>query len=303
MVQFLDEAAVRTALQWKPLIAAMEKALAAFSSGKVIQPVRTMLTIEESKRYLGVMAAATIDTMGSKLVSFYPGNAGTSIPTHMAVIVLCRTDTGEPLAVMDGRLITEMRTAAVSAAVSKVLAAPSSPTLALLGSGVQAAAHLDALSQVFDFKEVRVWSPTPARARAFAETHGALATPDAEAAVRNADIAVVATNAQTPVLRGNWLKAGAHVNAVGAARPTWRELDDAAMVSSVLVVDSREAALRESGDVILSKAPIYAEVGEIFAGAKPAPPPGRTTIFKSVGLAIEDIAAASLVYGTINPPA
>jgi ornithine cyclodeaminase/alanine dehydrogenase-like protein (mu-crystallin family) len=299
-VQFLDEAAVRTALQWKPLIATMEKALEAFSSGGVIQPVRTMLTIEEGKRYLGVMAAASVDTMGSKLVSFYPGNAGTSTPTHMAVIVLCRTDTGEPLAVMDGRLITEMRTAAVSAAASKRLAAPNSRALALLGSGVQAAAHLDALSQVFDFKEVRVWSPTPEHAQAFAEAHGALATQDAEAAVRNADIIVVATNAQTAVLRGHWLSAGAHVNAVGAARPTWRELDDAAMISSVLVVDSREAALRESGDVILSKAPIYAEVGEILAGAKPTPPPGQTTVFKSLGLAVEDIAAATLVYETIN---
>jgi thiomorpholine-carboxylate dehydrogenase len=303
VVQFLDEAAVRTALRWNPLIAAMEKALAAFSSGGVIQPVRTMLTIEEGKRYLGVMAAATVDTMGSKLVSFYPGNAGTSIPTHMAVIVLCRTDTGEPLAVMDGRLITEMRTAAVSAAVSKRLAAPNGRVLALIGSGVQAAAHLNALSHVFDFSEVRVWSPTLERARAFAETHGVLAVQNPETAVRNADIIVVATNAQTPVLHGDWLSPGAHVNAIGAARPTWRELDDAAMLSSALVVDSREAALRESGDVILSKAPIYAEAGEILAGAKPTPHPGRTTIFKSVGLAVEDIAAASLVYEAINRPA
>jgi thiomorpholine-carboxylate dehydrogenase len=252
----------------------METALAAFSSGHVIQPVRTMLTIEEGKRYLGVMAAATADRMGSKLVSFYPGNAGTRVPTHMAVIVLCRTDTGEPLAVMNGRLITEMRTAAVSAAVSRRLAAPDSRILALLGSGVQAAAHLDALSHLFDFKEVRVWSPTLEHAQAFAETHRALAADDAEAAVRNADIIVVATNAQTPVLQGCWLSAGVHVNAVGAARPTWRELDDVAMLSSVLAVDSREAALRESGDVILSKTPIYAEVGEIFAGSKPAPARG-----------------------------
>jgi len=303
VARFLDEAAVRTVLRWEPLIAAMEKALAAFSSGEVIQPVRTMLTIEEGKRYLGVMAAATATTMGSKLVSFYPGNAGSGVPTHMATIMLCRTDTGEPLVAMDGRLITEMRTAAVSAAASKRLAAPDSRALALIGSGVQAAAHLDALSHVFDFKEVRVWSPTPEHVRAFAETHGAVEAHDAETAVRNADIVVVATSAQTPVLRGNWLKPGAHVNAVGAARPTWRELDDAAMASSVLVVDSREAAQRESGDVILSKAPIYAEIGEVFAGAKPAPPRERTTVFKSLGLAVEDIAAATLVYETINRPA
>jgi ornithine cyclodeaminase/alanine dehydrogenase-like protein (mu-crystallin family) len=107
---------------------------------------------------------------------------------------------------------------------------------------------------------------------------------------------VTATNAREPILRGAWLKPGAHVNAVGSPRPTWRELDDDVMNSGVLVVDSREAVLKESGDVILSKAPIYAEVGEIFAGTKPKPAPGRTTVFKSVGIAVEDIAAARLVY-------
>ena len=125
--------------------------------------------------------------MGAKLVSFYPGNAGTSDPTHFAVIVLFETDHGRPLAVMDGRLITEMRTAAVSAAVTKLLAPPDSCKLALLGSGVQAKAHLEALRQIFDFDDVRVWSRTPAHARRFAETHGAKAM-DLEDAVRNADI-------------------------------------------------------------------------------------------------------------------
>jgi thiomorpholine-carboxylate dehydrogenase len=242
------------------------------------------------------MPAVTGAAMGLKLVSFYPVNASAGIPTHHAMILLFRTDTGEPLAVMDGRLITEMRTAAVSAAVTKRLAPPGSRVLALLGSGVQASAHLEALSRVCTFDEVRVWSRTREHAERFAEEHGALAAPDAEAAVRNADIIVTATSTQTPVLRGEWLKPGAHVNAIGAARPTWRELDDEAMTSAVLVVDSREAALKESGDVILSNAPIYAEVGEIFAAAKPRPPTGRTTVFKSLGIAVEDIAAASLVY-------
>lgn len=299
MVRYLDEASVRAVLRWEPLIAAMEQALADFSSGRVLQPVRNMLTIEEGKRYLGIMPAVAEEAMGLKLVSFYPSNAGTGIPTHLAMILLFRADTGEPLVVMDGRLITEMRTAAVSAAVTKHLASPESHILALLGSGVQASAHLQALSLIRSFEEVRVWSRTHEHARRFAEEHGARAAQDAESAVRDADVIVTATNAREPILQGAWLKPGAHVNAIGSPRPTWRELDDDAMTSGVLVVDSREAVLKESGDVILSRAPIYAEGGEIFAAMKPKPALGCTTVFKSVGIAVEDIAAARLVYEAI----
>ena len=297
MVMHLDEAAIREVLHWEPLIAAMEAALAAFSAGRVLQPVRNMLTIEEGKRYLGIMPAVAEAAMGLKLVSFYPGNAERGLPTHMAMVLLFRPDTGEPLAVMDGRLITEMRTAAVSAAATRHLAAPEAHVLALLGSGVQAAAHLEALRLVRPIDEVRVWSRTPEHAKRFAEQHGASAV-DAETAVRGADIIVTATNALQPILRGVWLKPGAHVNAVGSPRPTWRELDDEAM-ANVLVVDSREAVLKESGDVILAGASIHAELGEIFTGTK-AVPAGATTVFKSVGLAVEDIAAAKLVYDALT---
>jgi thiomorpholine-carboxylate dehydrogenase len=293
MVMFLDEERVARLLSWETLIPAMETALAEFSRGEVLQPVRQMLTIEEDKRYLGIMPAVAREAMGLKLVSFYPGNAGSEIPTHMAMILLFRADTGEPLAVMDGRLITEMRTAAVSAAATKYLMPPESRVLALLGSGVQAQAHLEALSHLHPYDEIRVWSRTPEHAARFAATHGATAT-SLETAVRGADVIVTATNALEPILRGEWLKPGAHVNAVGSPRPNWRELDDRAM-RNTLVVDSREAVLKESGDVILSGAPIYAEIGEIFAGLEPAPV-GETTIFKSVGLAIEDVATARLVY-------
>jgi len=293
MVMYLDEPAVRAALRWDQLIAEMEAALTALSQGRVIQPVRNTITIEEGKRYLAVMPAVAENAMGLKAVSFYPGNAGTALPTHLAMILLFRPDTGEPLAVMDGRLITEMRTAAVSAAVTKYLASPDSRVLALLGSGVQAAAHLEALSQVRRFDEVRVWSRTPGHAQRFAREHGARAM-DAESAVRGADVVVTATNAAEPILKGAWLKRGAHVNAVGSPRPTWRELDDDAM-ANVLVVDSREAALKESGDVILSKAKIHAEAGEIFDGSKTVSA-SETTVFKSLGLALEDVAAARLVY-------
>ena len=151
MVLYVGEEAIRDLLHWDRLISTMETALAAFSLGQVLQPVRSMLTIEEGKRYLGIMPAVADDAMGAKLVSFYPGNAGTGVPTHLAIILLFRPDTGEPLAVMDGRLITEMRTAAVSAAVTKYLASPDSRVLALLGSGVQAHAHLQALSRVRRF--------------------------------------------------------------------------------------------------------------------------------------------------------
>ena len=295
MVQYFDEASVRTALSWEPLTAAMEDALAAFSTGQVIQPVRNMITIEEGKRYLGIMPAVAREAMGLKLVSFYPGNAGTALPTHLGIIILSSPDTGEPLAVLDGRLITEMRTAAVSAAVTKHLASPESRILALLGSGVQAGAHLEALSRVRRFTEVRVWSPTPDHAHRFAKEHDVLAMPDVESAVRDADVIVTATNARQPFLRGAFLKRGALVNAVGSPRPTWRELDDEAMTCGTLVVDSREAVLKESGDVILSKATIYAEVGEVFAGRIPKPPPETPVVFKSVGIAVEDIAAARLV--------
>jgi ornithine cyclodeaminase/alanine dehydrogenase-like protein (mu-crystallin family) len=303
MMRYLDEVSVRAVLRWDPLIAAMEDALAAFSLGRVVQPVRSMLTIEENRRYLGIMPAVAEDAMGLKLVSFYPGNAGTDVPTHLATILLLRPDTGEPLAVMDGRLITEMRTAAVSAAVTRHLAAPESRVLALLGSGVQAGAHLQALARAYRFEEVRVWSPTPGHAQRFAAAHSVRATDDAETAVRGADIVVTATAAREPVLHGAWLKPGAHVNAVGAPRPTWRELDDAAMNAGALIVDSRAAVLAESGDVILSQAPIHAEAGEIFAGTQPRPTPGTTTVFKSVGLAVEDIAAARLVLDAAVPPA
>jgi len=291
-VLYLGENRVRELLRWDQLIPAMENALIAFSLGWVVQPVRNMLTVEEGKRYLGVMPAVAHEAMGAKLVSFYPGNEGTGIATHHAMIMLFRPDTGEPVAVVDGRLITEMRTAAVSAAVTKYLAAPDSRVLALLGSGVQAHAHLEALCRVRHFEEVRVWSRTAVHAERFAEHHNAKAMPIADA-VRGADVVVTATNALQPILEGDWLKPGAHVNAVGSPRPNWRELDDRAM-ANILVVDSRQAVLAESGDVILSGAEIYAEAGEIFAGKK-APPRSETTVFKSVGIAIEDIMSAKLV--------
>ena len=290
---FLNEEQVRQQLRMADLIPAMEKALIDFSASRVTQPVRSIISVDPPGGFLGLMPALTPDGLGLKAVTFYPSNAERGIPTHMATIFLVDPQTGIPLAIMDGRLITEMRTAAVSAAATRLLASPDAKILAILGSGVQARSHIEALRLVRSFEEIRVWSPTFEHAKQFANEVGATAM-SAEETVRDADVIVTVTSSKTPVLRGAWLKPGCHVNAVGACRPDWRELDDQAM-RNVVFVDSREGAMKESGDVILSEAQIYAELGEALAGKVP-PRATETTIFKSLGMAGEDIAAAMLVY-------
>ena len=292
---FLDEEQVRKHLRMADLIPAMEKALIDFSAGKVTQPVRSVINVDVAAAtgFLGLMPALTPDGLGLKAVTFYPSNVERGIPTHMATIFLVDPQTGAPLVIMDGRLITEMRTAAVSAAATKLLAPPDARVLAILGSGVQAHSHVEALRFVRQFEEIRVWSATQEHAERFAKEIGATAM-SAEKAVRDADVIVTVTNSKTPVLKGTWIKSGCHVNAIGACRPDWRELDDEAM-SNVVFVDSREGALKESGDFILSGTKIYAELGEALANKVPARA-SETTIFKSLGMAVEDIAAAMLVY-------
>jgi ornithine cyclodeaminase/alanine dehydrogenase-like protein (mu-crystallin family) len=287
-MRYLDEDNVRRLLQIPDLIAAMRRVLAEFSAGKWQQPVRGVLS--QHGGFFGVMPASG-DSMGIKMVTFYPKN--TELPTHMAVIALFDPKTGEPLTLMDGRYITEMRTAAVSAVATDVLAARDVRVLTLLGAGVQAHAHLEVLPHVRRFEEIRVWNHHREKAERFAEQHRIRAM-ELEAAVRGADVVVTATSAREPILKGEWLKPGAHVNAVGASRPDWRELDDDAM-RNVVVVDSYEGARKESGDVILSGASPFAELGEVLNGTKRIPP-GATTIFKSLGMAVEDVAAARLVY-------
>jgi ornithine cyclodeaminase/alanine dehydrogenase-like protein (mu-crystallin family) len=288
---FLDEDEIRRLLPMEDLIPAMAEALRDLSAGAVLQPLRTVLPVSEHEGFLGVMPACG-RALGAKLVTFYPQNKG--IPTHHAMILLFRPETGEPLAVIDGRLITEMRTAAVSAVATKLLARADAKVLTILGSGVQARSHLEALRLVRHFSDVRVWSPR--NAEVFAQEFKVRAIAAAEEAVRGADVIVVATSATTPVLRGEWVTPGAHINAVGATRPNWRELDDEVLRRATIYVESCEAALKESGDVIAARTePI--EIGEVIAGKQPA----RTfsdeiTLFKSVGVAAEDVAAADLVY-------
>ncbi|PYM92612.1 MAG: ornithine cyclodeaminase [Candidatus Rokuibacteriota bacterium] len=287
----LDEAAVHALLRMEDLIPAMAGALADLSAGKVVQPMRVMLPVSEHQGFLGIMPAYA-GALGAKLVTFYPNNQG--VPSHHATILLFRPETGEPLVSMDGRLITEMRTGAVSAVATQHLARADASVLGILGAGVQARSHLEAMRLVRKFREVRVWSPR--NAGAFAAQFGVRAAASAEEAVRGADVVVVATTSQTPVLRGAWLGPGAHVNAVGAPRPTWRELDDEVLRKSRLYVESREAATSESGDVIAA-GQVFAEIGEVVRGLKPGrQSASEITLFKSVGVAVEDVVTAGLVY-------
>ena len=291
-MKIIDEAGVRELLQMKELIPAMAAALADLSNKKAVQPVRLALPVADHGGFMGVMPAYN-GALGAKIVTFYPNNKG--IHTHHGVILLFRPETGEPIAMIDGRLITEMRTAAVSAMATDLLARKEVLVLAILGSGVQAHSHLEALSLVREFNEVRVWSPR--NAQAFADIHdGVRATDTAEEAVRGADVIVVATSSMTPVLKGKWLSPGTHINAVGANHPKWRELDDDVLAASKIFVDSREAAMIESGDVIAA-GHIFAEIGEVVSGALPGrESDDEITLFKSLGQAVEDIAAADLVY-------
>jgi ornithine cyclodeaminase/alanine dehydrogenase-like protein (mu-crystallin family) len=288
LMEYFDEEKIRRLLRIDDLVGAMRDVLGEFSAGKWQQPLRGVLA--QQGGFFGVMPASG-KAMGIKMVTFYPGNV--ELPTHMAVIALFDPKTGQPLALMDGRYITEMRTAAVSAVATDALAAPDAEVLTLLGAGVQARAHLEVLRHVRQFQEVRVWNHHPKKAEEFAEEHGVKAM-GIEEAVRDADVVVTATSAREPILKGEWLNPGAHVNAVGASRPDWRELDDEAM-RNVVIVDSYEGARNEAGDVILSGATPFAELGEILNGTKRVEP-GATTIFKSLGMAVEDVAAARLVY-------
>ena len=299
MPLWLSESDVRTSLSLPDIIGAMESALAAFSTRAVVQPVRTAIELRE-REFFALMPAydPVHQLLGAKLVSVVPRNAAKGLHTHLAAISLFDPDTGELLAVMDGRFITEIRTAAASAVAVKYCARAEAGILGILGSGVQARSHIQAIAQVRQLREIRAWSPTPDRLHRFAAETGAIAAESPEAAVRNAGIVLLATSSVDPVLSSDWVAPGAHVIAIGACRPSQREIDPALVGRSRLIVDSREAALKESGDVISWGAThIQAELGEIVAGRVA----GRSTneevtLFKSLGLAIEDVAAAGQVY-------
>src|SRR3984957_740722 len=289
----LTEEQVRPLLGYEELIPAIRKAMMDFSAGRVHQPLRNIIPVPAHGGWFGVMPAVYGTVMGAKMVSFYPGNADLQKHTHMAMIQLFRADTGEPLATMDGRLITEMRTAAVSAVAIDHLASPAAKVLAILGSGVQARSHVRALAGIRSFTDVRVWSRSQDHAQQFASEIGARVT-TAEQAVSEADVVLALTSSPEPILRGKWLSPHAMVCAIGAATPDRRELDEETMRGAV-VVESREAALKEAGDIVLAQAQVTAEIGELLNGA-PFDRGERPVVFKSVGIAVEDIAAAKLVF-------
>jgi ornithine cyclodeaminase/alanine dehydrogenase-like protein (mu-crystallin family) len=303
---YIPEDDVRALLTYEALIPAIREALIDFSAGRVKQPARMILRAGNAEGHnngwFAVMPVIAGDVMAVKSVTYFPGNAELGLHTHMATIELKSRSTGEPLAVMDGRLITEMRTAAVSAVALEVLAPalfPEGPSsLGILGSGVQARSHLKALRMVCPtLGDLRIWSRTRVNAEQLAAECGGRAVSIEEAS--GADVVLVATLSPTPVLEGRRVASRAIVIAVGAIGPALRELDDEAMRSSWLVAESRDAAEREAGDVVLSGAKVMAEIGEILAGTLPdgAPVPreGRI-VFKSVGMGVEDLTAARLVW-------
>ncbi len=312
MPLLLDETAVASLLRIEELVDLMERTLADFSSGRAQQPVRTVLTFPEHDSVLAVMPGhlSASGALGVKVVSLAPRNVARGMPTHLATILLIDPKTGVLLAVMDGRLVTEMRTAAVSAAAARVLARPGAAILAILGSGVQARSHLEAMRVVRPVARVRVWSPTATHRETFAREQSArwgLAVEPcltAEAAVRGADLVVTATSSRAAILEGRWLAPGAHVTGVGACRPDWRELDGEAVRRARVYVDSTAAARVEAGDLIQAEKEgaigpdhVRGEIGAVFAGALA----GRAaadeiTLFKSLGLAVEDAATAQHVY-------
>jgi ornithine cyclodeaminase/alanine dehydrogenase-like protein (mu-crystallin family) len=290
---YLDHEQIKKIISYDALVPEMRRALIEFSAGRVTQPLRTILAVPQHHGRFAVMPAVYGDVMGAKMVSVYPGNASHNLPTHSSEIHLFSAVTGQSLAILHGDLITEMRTAAVSSIAADLLSPPHARVLAILGAGTQARAHTTALRRVRSFDEVYVWSRNPVVAQNLAREIGGRAATIAEA-VRHADVIVTATSASEPILCGDQIKQNALVIAVGAVGPSLRELDNAAMAGT-LVVESREAALRESGDVILSGATVYAELGELLAGAKSLPKSDRI-VYKSLGIAVEDVATANLIF-------
>lgn len=294
---YLSEDQIRPLLSYEQLIPAIRQALIDYSTGKVEQPLRQVLRVKDAAGtpigWFATMPVISGEFMAVKTVTFYPGNTG--LPTHLATIELLDRATGEPLAVMDGRLITEMRTATVSAVAGAALA-PDAKTLGILGSGVQARSHIEAVRVAHPaFREpgaVKVWSRNLAKSAQLARETGAIAVEIEQAAA--CDVVVTVTSATTPILLGKWLQPESLVVAVGAVGPLLRELDDEAM-QGTLIAESRQGAENESGDVILSGAKVYAELGEILAGTAPLPMPGRR-VFKSLGMAIEDLTGAVAVW-------
>jgi len=320
MTRLFSDADVRTLLPMHECIDVMADALQRVADGSSILPLRTVLRLPDSANAFasmpGVDGSGDGASIGAKVITVFPGNERTPFDSHIGVVLLFDAANGTLLAIADASSITAIRTAAVSGLATRLLANPGASDLAILGAGVLAMPHLEAMCAVRPIRRVRVWSRSGTRAEEFAARVRAApmeavrgvaveVCATAEAAVRDAQVVCTITGARTPVLEGAWLAPGAHVNAVGASMPAARELDTEAVVRSRLFVDRRESTLNEAGDFLIPKREgaigddhIVAELGEILLGRRGGRGgPGEITLFKSLGLAVEDVAALRHIHG------
>jgi ornithine cyclodeaminase len=317
----LSGGAVRSVLSYPRCAGAMRSALAARARGEVFQPLRSILKPDGAAGLIGLMPSYQPGIgYGLKALTITPGNPAVGLDSHQGIVLLSDQETGQPLAVLNASAVTEIRTAAVSAVATEQLAVPGADVLAIIGTGVQARSHLMAIAAIWQLAEVRIAGSAPSKAasftadvapRALAEVGArdlrVTACDSVRAAVQDAGIVVTATSSSTPVLELDWLKPGTHICAVGACLPHTRELDTATVAAAAMFADSRESVLAESGDYLLAAADgavgpdhIRAEIGELVVAGS-APHQGRRdtteiTIFESLGLAIEDLAAAMAAY-------
>ncbi|MFQ5766881.1 MAG: ornithine cyclodeaminase family protein [Acidobacteriota bacterium] len=293
-------------------ISLMEEVMLALEKGRATLPLRSITWMKDRSGALGLMPAI-LDrpaVMGVKVISVFPGNSGTALESHQGAILLFEMEHGRPYALVDAAAVTAVRTAAVSAAATRILSREDAGQMALLGSGVQAETHLEAILSVRPLKKVRVFSRTASHAQAFARRASAkydvevAVAASAREAVSGAAILCTVTGSAEPLVLGEWLAPGAHINAVGACTPAARDLDGAAMARARIFTDRRESALAEAGDLLLAmqeKAigadPVAGELGELLAGTVPGRTgPDQITLFESLGLAVQDLAAAHEVF-------
>jgi ornithine cyclodeaminase len=308
-VLILGESLVREMLPMADCIDAMEAAFCAAARSDFIQPLRIIAWQPDKRGAVASMPAYLDGVLGAKLITVFPQNRSEGLESHQGLVALHEARNGRLLAIAHAGAITAIRTAAVSALATKLLANEDAGDLAILGSGVQAEEHLRAISAVRNIRSVRVWSRTPAHANAFAEQHAPNGVPvracgSVEDAVREADIICTVTAATQPVLPGRWVSAGSHINAVGSSVPPFRELDTDIVKRSRVYVDMRENVLRESDDLlvpiregVLAENDIAGELAQMVSGRCVLRSDRREiTLFKSVGMAIEDLAAVRLVY-------
>lgn len=308
----LSETQVKSLIDIDELIATLEKAHTQYSTGKAVMPVRLVVPLPQIQGRITSMPGFLKEdrALGMKVVTYFQENPKRSLPAILATILLFSADTGKLIATVDGSYITAIRTACASAMATKALANGQTPVLGILGAGVQARAHIQALTRVRSIQRIKIYSPTGTSAAGVKKDMEPAVkvaidvVPSAEEAVHNADLVVTATTAKEPVVKSEWMKPGIHINAVGSHRPDAREIDGATLARSKIVVDSREAIMAECGDILLAlkdkaidESHIHGEIGEILAGTKAGrESSGEVTLYKSVGIAIQDVAAANLVY-------